>query len=122
MKIQKNMSMVIRTLKDISGKTVAEMSAELEISRSALQEYLSGRGNPSLATIDHLAEKLGVDTTFLVSGTFSEEQVVVLIKLLDMLRFISKYSRLQRMKIAELMAELLAVISEDGEDELEENG
>ena len=110
MEIQKNMAMVIRAIKDASGKSMSEFSAELEISRSALQDYLAGKGNPCVDTINHIADKLGVDTAFLVSGEFNRNQVEVLIKLLDMMQFLTKYSRPQRLRIAEVLVDLLDLV------------
>ena len=56
MEIQENMAAVIHALKEKRGQSLTELSEDLEISRSALQEYLAGNGNPTLATVEHLAE------------------------------------------------------------------
>ena len=58
MGIQENMSKSIRSLKEVQHKSLVELSEELEISRSTLQKYLDGHGNPSLKMVEHLAEKL----------------------------------------------------------------
>ena len=83
MEIQKNMALVLSALRQENGKSLDEFSQELEISRSTLQEYLSGKGNPSLSTVEHLAEKLGLDASILMSGGFSADQFQVLLKLLE---------------------------------------
>lgn len=111
MQIQRNMAAVIRAIKETSGKSITEFSSELEISRSALQDYLSGKGNPSMSTIDHLAEKLGVDASFLISGVFSQDQVMVLLKLLDLTQFLSGLSPVQRVRFSELLVEMLALLN-----------
>ena len=112
MEIQRNMAAVMRALKEESGKSLAEFSEELEISRSALQEYLSGSGNPNVATIEHLALKLGVDTSLLVSGAFSGGQLEVLLKLLDMLKLLSGLAPRQRRRFAELLLEMVLLWEE----------
>lgn len=109
MEIQRNMAAVMRALKEESGKSLTEFSEELEISRSTLQEYLSGSGNPNAATIDHLARKLGVDVSFLVSGAFSDGQLGVLLKLLDTLKLLSGLTPEQRRRFAGLMLEMVSL-------------
>ena len=113
MEIQRNMAQVIRTLKEASGKSLAEFSEELEVSRSALQEYLSGNGNPGIVTIEHLANKLGVDTSFLLSGAFSQDQIGILLRLLDMLKLLSGLSCEQRTHFAQLLLEMVLIWDED---------
>ena len=110
------MANVIRALKETSGKTLNEFSAELEISRSALQEYLSGEGNPSAATIEHLAQKLGVDPSFLISGTFSSDQIGILLRLLEMLKLLSTLSPEQRARFVQLLLEMISLWNEGGND------
>ncbi len=53
MGIQENMSKSIRSLKEVQHKSLVELSEELEISRSTLQKYLDGHGNPSLKMVEH---------------------------------------------------------------------
>ena len=43
---------------------MTEFSEELEISHSALQEYLSGAGSPNLTTVEHIAQKLNAAHAF----------------------------------------------------------
>lgn len=114
MEIQRNMANVIRTLKEASGKSLSEFSEELEVSRSALQEYLSGEGNPSADTIEHLAGKLGVDTLFLISGVFSGDQIGILLKLLEMLKLLSGLSPDQRIRFVQLLQEMVSLWNEGG--------
>ena len=81
MEIQENMAAVIHALKEKRGQSLTELSEDLEISRSALQEYLAGNGNPTLATVEHLAERLGIPSVALVSGTLPSGQFDVLMTL-----------------------------------------
>ena len=105
--IQQNMANVIRAVKEVNAKSLSEMSAELEISRSTLQDYLSGKGNPSAETIEHLAEKLGVDVSFLVSGVFSECQLRIVLRLLDTFGLLFKLSPERRVRFAQLLLEMV---------------
>lgn len=113
MEIRENISTVMRALMKESGKSLTEFSDELEISRSALQEYLSCKGNPNVATIEHMAKKLGVDTSFLVSGAFSGEQIDVLLTLLNSLKLLSKLDSNKRRQFAQLLLDMIALWNED---------
>ena len=107
--IQENMAAVIHALKEKRGQSLTELSEELEISRSALQEYLAGNGNPTLATVEHLAERLGIPSVALVSGTLPSGQFDVLMTLLDSLKLLSGLSADQRRRFTELLGEMLTL-------------
>ena len=92
MQIQQNMATVIRVVKEARGEYLAEFSAKLEISRSSLQEYLSGHGNPNISTIEHLAEKLGVDPIFLLTGTRPSDEMDSLLRMINQLSYLSAES------------------------------
>ena len=53
MGIRNNLAAALRFVMIIKHLTLAEFAEKLEISRSALQEYLKMRGNPSIATVEH---------------------------------------------------------------------
>lgn len=112
MEIQRNMSQVIRAYKRASRKSLKEFAKELDISRSSLQEYLDGTGNPSATTINHLAKKLDVDVAFLVSGIYSEDITAILLKLLDLLDLLAGLTQEQRMKFATLLNQMLLLWKE----------
>ena len=48
MEVQQNMANVIRMIMETRNMSMDDFSEELEISRSTLQEYLKGKGNPSI--------------------------------------------------------------------------
>ena len=91
MGIQENMSKSIRSLKEVQHKSLVELSEELEISRSTLQKYLDGHGNPSLKMVEHLAEKLHVDPIFLLTEMFEPSQQEVVLLLMDTIRNLPSY-------------------------------
>ena len=62
--LNKNFSTILNIIKSERQKSMTEFSEELETSRSALQEYLSGAGNPNLTTIEHISKKLNVSSCF----------------------------------------------------------
>ena len=112
MEIKQNMSKVMCALKKESRKSMSELSDDLQISRSALQDYLSGKGNPSVNTIEHLAKRLGVNTSFLVSGAFSEDQLGILFELLGTIESLSVLSPENRLRFAHLLLDMVLLWNE----------
>lgn len=112
MQIQQNMATVIRVVKEARGESLAEFSAELEISRSSLQEYLSGRGNPNISTIEHLAEKLGVDPIFLLTGTHPGDEMNSLLNMINQLGYLSRLDTDNRVLFVEKLLELVHIWNE----------
>ena len=98
MEIQENMAAVIHALKEKRGQSLTELS-----------EYLAGNGNPTLATVEHLAERLGIPSVALVSGTLPSGQFDVLMTLLDSLKLLSGLSADQRRRFTELLGEMLTL-------------
>ena len=73
MSLQKNMSEFMRIAKAQKNLSMEELSKELDISKSTLQTYLSGEGNPGLEMVEHIAKCLDVDPIFLLSGQWNAE-------------------------------------------------
>lgn len=86
MGIQHNMATVIRMIMQQRQKTLSEFSEELEISRSALQSYLREEGNPSIATVEHLARKLEIDPAVLITGVFEPDQTKIILAMFEVIR------------------------------------
>ena len=107
MGIQRNVAAMIRLFKEQRSLTAVEFSKQLEISRSSLDEYMKGTGNPRVATVDHLAEKLGVDPVVLVSGEFEPSQVQLLLRMLDGVKDLSDLAPWKRVRFAELLLQMV---------------
>lgn len=63
-----NLARIIHQLRLESGKSLTELSEELDIPRTSLKKIASGCSNPRLDTLVLLSEKLGVSIAELVSG------------------------------------------------------
>lgn len=107
MGLQENWPVFLRAIKQRKKISIANFSAELEISHSTLQEYLSGKGNPCIANIDHIANKLGIDPVLAVSGAPNAEQFQVAFLLLETLERFSELSEEKQHRCAVLLYELL---------------
>lgn len=114
--IQENIAAVIKAIKETRHQSLAEFSDDLEISRSALQEYMAGTGNPRITTVEHLAEKLGIDPIVLVSATFNPTQLKILLLLLDTTQAVSDLSEPKRQRFAQLLLEILSLWEADNHD------
>lgn len=82
MTLQRNFSNSITLAYKNSKKTLASFSDELGISRTTLQDILNGNSNPRVDTIEMVAEGLGVNPLSLLSTTYSEEDISLLLPLL----------------------------------------
>lgn len=116
MELQQNMANVIRAMKETRGMSLAEVSSELEISRSALQEYLSGTGNPNLSTIEHLAKKLGVAPITLLTGVFTFDELQAMLIVVDQLSFLSTLDGSKRILFAQKFLELIRLWNGSADD------
>jgi len=105
------MALVLQAYKKMSGKSYMECARALEISCTALKEYAVGRGNPSAATLEHLAHKLGVDPVFLVSGAFTDEQLVMAKRLLESIGLLASVPAKNRNAFAEQFVSLILLLS-----------
>ena len=116
MDLNKNFSTILNIIKSERQKSMTEFSEELEISRSALQEYLSGSGNPNLTTIEHIAQKLNVSPCFLLLGDFKDEQLSAFLKMIDVLSLLSDLPVEKRKRFVELLFEMISLWGGDEND------
>ena len=114
MKMSKNMASVIRAYKKLNRQSIAECAAALDVSPTSLKDYIVGRGNPNAATIERMADKMGIDIAFFVSGAFSENQLLILKRLLDVLIPLETLSPEKRNEFVEQFLKLIRLL--DGGD------
>lgn len=107
MGIQENIADMMRAKKESSGKSMTDLSEELEISPTTLQDYLKARGNPTIKMVERLAEKLEIDPIALMAGTIEPEQYQIVLLMIDTIQAVSSLSQPKRLKFAELFLELV---------------
>ena len=112
MGIQKNMALIIRAYKERKRLSTADLSDQLEVSRSTLQDYLNETGNPRADTIDHIAEKLNLDPAVLVTGVFDQSQLRIIMLFLDTIDAISILSSARRNRFSQLFLEMISLWDE----------
>lgn len=115
MGIQQNLADMMYAFKKERNLSDAEFSETLEISRSTLQDYLHGRGNPSVATLEHMAERLDVDPLVLVSGAFRADQTGVVLLLFRTVKGVLELSADKRRRFAALFVQMVSLWEQDRE-------
>ena len=68
MPIKKNIAAFLQRYREENHLSIAELSIELGIAKSATVEYLNGDGNPRADTVDMIAEKCGVSAAEVISA------------------------------------------------------
>lgn len=109
MGIQQNMANAIRMIQKMRHKSMDEFAEDLQISRSTLHEYCKGRGNPTALMMEHLAQKMDIDPSVLVSGLFDPNQQEAAMLLLSTIQEISKLPKDRRVRFAELFLEMVSL-------------
>lgn len=94
MSMIENMAQTMRLYMEQRNKSTAAFSDELEIARSTLRQYIEGTGNPSLSTVEHIAQKLDVDPVMLICGNWEPQGTSTAVRVLQ-----------TTMAVAELSAE-----------------
>ena len=107
MGLQGNMASMLQALKDSRKQTMEHWSEELGIAPSTLQDYLKGKGNPTVKMVEHLAAQLGVDPLALLSGQLEPERHETVFLLLNTVQAVSGLPQPKRIKFAELFLELV---------------
>lgn len=62
------MANILSEVKLKRSLSLTDFAKELGISRSSLQEYIHGRGDPRLSTVESLAQRLEINPAALISG------------------------------------------------------
>lgn len=67
MQLRRNLSASLNSIRQEQDLTLSDLAEKLGVARSCLQQILHGQGNPSLNTVEHMAEQLEVDPVALLS-------------------------------------------------------
>ena len=66
MSLASNLSVQLRQYRKEQDITLVEFSSMLGIAKSSLQSYESGKGNPTLNTVEQISRKIHVDSSSLL--------------------------------------------------------
>ena len=87
--------------------SITAFSDELQISRTALQDYLKGTGNPRVETVEYLAKRLNIEPVTLVSGIFNPTQMDILLHLFKSFEFVDKLSEDKQNQLVSFILEVI---------------
>ena len=110
MNLNEGLAATIRVIMKQKRMNLTEFSEELGISRAALHDYIRARGNPSAATIEHIARCLGVSTAALFAST--EEQREIILLLLDTIQEVAELPEEKRLQMADHFLAMVKLWSE----------
>ena len=113
MGLHENIAATIRTIMEQKQKSLTEFSEELGISRTALYDYLKARGNPSIDTIEQIAEKLEISPAALMTGLMDMDHKEIVLLLLDTIQSVAELSEENRVRFAELFLEMVGLWDEE---------
>lgn len=115
MTLQENLSNMIRTIKKRRNLTITAFSKELGISRSAMQDLLNGDGNPTIATVERIADHLDMKPSSLFLCSNSDEDLDNAYFLLQTIDAFHHLACEEKAKSAELFQDLIVLLN-DGQD------
>ena len=118
MTIQQNMAAVMQMLKEQRNVSLTEFSDSLEISRSTLQEYITGNGNPSMSMVEHIANKLDVDPLLLIAGVDDPPKAELVMLLFQTTKEVVALPDGKRQLFAELFEKIVSLWDSDSLDEI----
>lgn len=113
MGLKENMAAFIREAMEREQKSLSEFSEELDIGRNSLYAYSRGEGNPTIATLEHIADKLKISPELLVLGVFDTSEGEPDLLLLHTVKGVAELSQEKRQRFAQLFTEMVDLWSED---------
>ncbi len=109
MEIQRNLANILNTIRICRRQSLTEFADELEISRSHLQELLKQNANPRIDTVEHIAQKLGIDISVLISASFTDSQLQMIEYMLKLIEALSTLTPEKRRAFGKLFLEMLCL-------------
>lgn len=111
MTLQENLSNTMRAIKKRRKLTISAFSKELGISRSAMQDILKGNGNPTIATVERIADHLEMKPSALFLCSNSEEGLDNAFFLLQTIDAFQHLDCEEKVKSAELFQDLIVLLN-----------
>ena len=95
------------------GDNTREFAERIEMSRSQLENLMQGKSSPRLATVYHIAEKLGVKPYTLFCTSIEEVQEELIEHMLKVLKILEGIeNREKRKRCAKKVCELIKIMEE----------
>lgn len=109
-KSQENLSAKLKALRALRGKSLEEFSEELQVSKTTLQEIESGKGNPTLVTLQLIAKNLGIPASALLGDTPDTSELLTSQLILSALSFVQSLPEERRTLVFRLFDQLVVLL------------
>ena len=73
MRLKENLARFLRAFMEKNRISAAKLQVILDISHNSLYAYLNGTGNPTISTIEYIAEKLNVMPAAIMLGVYDPD-------------------------------------------------
>lgn len=105
MEISENLRIMLQTYKDLNHLSLNELSEELGLSRSTVQDILTGKSNVRADTMEIICRKLGISPALIASECFEPKQVQIVLLLFNSVQLFAALPQENRLRLAELFSE-----------------
>ncbi len=116
MTLRENLADSIATIRRTQKKSLSEFAEELAISRSSLQDILKGKGNPTLSTVELVADQLDLDPLLLLSC--SEGKARVAARLSDLFDWFRQLPDDKQQEFVAAFNTILSMLTEAGDNQV----
>ena len=122
MELKKNLAVNMRVRKVLWKGNMEDFSSELGVCANTIKKVLKEDGNTTLATVEQMAERLGVPAVSLLRGEYDEHELYIALCLLHKLEMFSFMEEGKQQEIAEAFhnavkwfSRLFCLLEEKGE-------
>ena len=109
--LTKTLCNMIKGLREKEGASLEAFSEKLGISKTSLQNIERGGANPTLETVEQVADALGVSPLVLLAGDYDTEEFRIAWLLLDLLERFEKLSAKERGEVVKAFDLLIKTLS-----------
>lgn len=113
MNLNEGMAATLRAIMKQRHLSLSEFAEELDISRGSLHQYTKAEGNPSTATIHHIAQRLDVSPAALTNGLKDLDHQEVALLLLDTIQGVAELPEEKRLQMAEHFLAMVKLWNEE---------
>ena len=109
MEIRNNLSQCLKIYKQARQITFEEFAKELDISKTTLQTYMKGTGNPTVDTWERIEAVIGSDIMGLASAPPNQAQLKAIHALVDMMDALSALSSGKKLQFADWLYNMIVL-------------
>lgn len=111
MGISDNLRGTLQAYKELNHLSLTELSDELGIARSTVQDILAGNSNVRSDTLEIISKKLGIDSALIISDAFTPSQIQIVLLLFNAVQSIAALPQDNRCRLAEMFCEAVQLLT-----------